>query len=88
MAASSGYLTPMLLLTGVSFANRWYNTGSADLKILVEGGIATGLLAVAANVPGLAPVLSGIAWIALVAVAIAPVQTPTPVQNLLKITGE
>lgn len=85
---SSGPVTPMLILTGISFGNRWYNTGSPDLKILVEGGIATALLALAANIPGAAPVAAGIAWIALVAVAIVPAQNPTPVANLLKITGE
>lgn len=83
----SGPVTPMLILTGVSFANKWYNTGSADLKILVEGGIATALLALAAQAPGFAPVAGAVAWLALVAVSIAPVQSPTPAQNLLKITG-
>lgn len=86
-AVSSGPVTPMLILTGISFANHWYNTGSVDLKILVEGGVATALLALAAEAPGLRPVAGAIAWLALVAVTIAPVQKPTPVQNLLKITG-
>ena len=83
----SGPVTPMLLLTGISFGNQWYNTGSVDLKILVEGGIATGLLALVASAPGMAPVTEAIAWLALAAVSIAPVQSPTPVQNLLKLTG-
>lgn len=83
----SGPVTPMLILTGISFGNRWYNTGQPDLKILVEGGIATALLALAANIPGFGPVASGLAWVALVAVTIVPNQNPTPVQNLLKLTG-
>jgi hypothetical protein len=77
----------MLILTGVSFGNNWLNTGSADLKILVEGGVATALLAFAANIPGASPVVTGIAWIALVAVTIVPAQNPSPVQNMLKLTG-
>jgi hypothetical protein len=83
----SGPVTPMLILTGISFGNQWYNTGSVDLKILVEGGIATAVLALVGSAPGMAPVTGAIAWLALVAVSIAPVQSPTPVQNLLKITG-
>lgn len=85
--AGTSPVTPMLILTGISFGNKWYNTGTADLKILVEGGIATALLALVAQAPGMGPVATGIAWIALVAVSVAPVQSPTPVANLLKLTG-
>lgn len=83
----AGPVTPMLILTGVSFGNRWYNTGQPDLKILLEGGIATVLLAAAGQVPGLEPVATAIAWIAVVAVAVVPAQNPSPAANLLKITG-
>jgi hypothetical protein len=83
----AGPVTPMLILTGISFGNRWYNTGQPDLKILVEGGVATALLALAAQIPGFSPVATGIAWLALVAVTIVPAQSPSPVGNLLKITG-
>lgn len=82
-----GPVAPMLLLTGISFVNRWYNTNSPDWKILVEGGIATGLLSMIAAVPGWRPVTGALAWLALAAGLIAPVQSPTPAQNLLKITG-
>ena len=84
---SDGYLTPMLLTTGVSFVNHWYNTNSIDLKILLEGGIATGLLALFNNIPGFSGVSTGIAWIAFVAMMIGPIQNPSPAANLLKITG-
>jgi len=83
----SGVVTPMLLITGISEANHFYNTGAVDVKILVAGGIATGLLALIAEIPGVAPVAAGIAWIGVVASLIAPVQSPSPAQNLLKITG-
>ena len=83
----NNYLTPMLLVTGTSFANNWYNTGSVDLKILLEGGIATGILALVNNIPGASGVTAGIAWIAFVAVMIGPVQNPSPLQNILKLTG-
>lgn len=83
----SDYLTPMLLLTGISFANNWYNTGSVNLKILLEGGIATGVLGIVNNIPGMPPVTAGIAWVAFVALMIAPVQNPSPLDNLLKLTG-
>ena len=83
----NGYLTPMLLLTGMSFANHWYNTKSVDLKILVDGGIATGILALINNVDGAAPVTAMVAWTAFVAVMIGPVQSPSPLDNIIKITG-
>lgn len=87
--ADSGYLTPMLLLTGVSYANHLYNTGDPkDVKILVMGGIATGILALFSNVKGFAPVATQLGWVAFIAVTISPVQKPSPVQNLLKITGQ
>ncbi len=84
---SGGYLTPMLLVTGVSFTNHWYNTGKPDLKILLEGGIATAILALFNNVPGLDGVTAGIAWTAFIGMMIGPVQNPSPAQNLLKIAG-
>jgi hypothetical protein len=77
----------MLLITGISFGNHWYNTNSADLKILVAGGIATGILALVNEVPGLSGVATGLAWLAFIGVTIAPVQSPTPLQNIGKIAG-
>ena len=83
----SSYLTPMLLITGISFANKWYSTNQVDLKILVAGGIGTGILAILNNVPGMEPVTTGIAWVAFVALMITPLQAPSPLQNLEKIIG-
>jgi hypothetical protein len=77
----------MLLITGISFANHWYNTNSVDLKILVTGGIATGILALVNAIPGASPLATGIAWLAFIGVTIAPVQSPTPLENLGKIAG-
>ena len=78
---------PVLATTGIAFANRWYNTGTPDLKIPVAGAIAAVLAAGIAAVPGLAPVITAIGWLSLVAVLIAPVQSPSPLANLQKITG-
>jgi hypothetical protein len=77
----------MLILIGISEGNHFYNTGAVDVKILVAGGIATGLLALVADIPGAGPVAAGIAWLAVVGSLIAPIQSPSPAQNLLKITG-
>jgi hypothetical protein len=76
-----------MVTTGVAFANKWYNTGSLDLKIPVAGALAAGLGAAISQVPGLEPVMTAIGWLAFVAVLIAPVQTPSPLQNVQKITG-
>ena len=80
----------MLLLTGVSAANEWYNNPKSPLnavKPLVMGGIATGILAVFSNIPEFGQVATGIAWLAFVALMISPVQNPSPVDNLTKILG-
>jgi hypothetical protein len=83
----AGVITPVLVTTGVAFANHWYNTGALDLKIPVAGAIAAAIGSGISQIPGLGPVVTSIAWIAFVSVLIAPVQKPSPVDNLLKITG-
>lgn len=83
----SGYLAPMLALVGVSEANHLYNTGQFDLKIPVMGGVACALLALFSEIPGMSGACQGIAWVAFVAMCVTPVQNPSPVTNLLKITG-
>lgn len=86
---AGSYLTPMLLLTGISAANEFYNTGNPVkmVKPLVAGGIATGILAVFSNIPGWSPVTGKIAWIAFIGTMIGPVQKPSPLDNLTKITS-
>lgn len=85
----AGYIAPMLLVTGVSFGNQWYNTHSFDWKILLEGAVATALLALFAQIPGFAPVAGSIAWLAFAGLMLAnPSGANSPVQNLLKITGK
>lgn len=81
----SGYLAPMAITVGVSFGNHLYNTGAWDFKILVEGAVATGLLALLnAGMPGVA---TGLAWLAFTGAMLVPFNGASPVQNLLKITG-
>jgi hypothetical protein len=84
---ASGVIVPVLATTGIAFTNRWYNTGSLDLKIPVAGAIAAAVGAGISQVPGLEPVMTAIGWLAFVAVLIAPVQKPTPLDTLQKITG-
>lgn len=84
---AAGVIVPVLAAAGVSFANRWYNTGQADLKIPVAGAIAAVAGSGISQIPGMAPVMTAIGWLAFVAVLIAPVQTPSPLANIQKITG-
>jgi hypothetical protein len=83
----AGVIVPVLAATGVSFVNRWYNTGSADLKIPVAGALAAVIGAGISQVPGLEPVMTAIGWLSFVAVLISPVQNPSPIANVQKITG-
>jgi len=85
MAAS--YVTPMLLLVGTSEANHFYNTKALDPKILIFGAMATGFLALFSNIPGLEPVLAGIAWVAFAGSVVAPIQSPSPAQNIVRIAS-
>jgi hypothetical protein len=68
----AGYLPPMLIMTGLSYADKWKSTGSptAGIPILLEGGIATAILAMVNSVPGLSGLATGIAWLALIGVAV------------------
>jgi hypothetical protein len=81
-------VAPMLALTGISYANNWYNTGNAlDVKPLLFGGVATAILAGFGAIPGAEKIATAIAWLALTGFFLAPVQNPSPAENLLKITG-
>lgn len=84
---ASGVIVPVLAATGVSFANKWYASGQVDLKIPVAGAIAAVVGAGISQVPGLEPVMTAIGWLAFVAVLISPVQNPSPLASLQKITG-
>lgn len=83
----SGVITPVLTVTGIAFVNHWYNTGALDLKIPVAGAIAAAVGAGISQVPGLDPVMTAIGWLAVVGFILAPVQSPSPLANLQKITG-
>jgi hypothetical protein len=84
---AAGVIVPVLATTAVAFANQFYNTGAADLKIPVAGALAAALGAGFSQIPGFGPVMTAIGWLAFVGVLIAPVQNPTPLANLTKITG-
>lgn len=81
-------LTPVIALGAVSYANHWYNTGSAtDVKPLLFAGVAGLILEAVAAIPGMNDTAVLLGWTAFVGMLITPVQNPSPVQNLLKITG-
>jgi FtsH-binding integral membrane protein len=85
----AGYIAPMLAVTGVSFGNEWINTGSFDWKILLEGAVATSILALFAQIPDMEPAATAIGWLAFTGLLLSnPSGANSPVQNLLKITGK
>lgn len=81
----------MLALTAISAGNQWLGNGNsgAALKVGVAGAVATGALALVEQIPGAAPIATGIAWIALVTLLFTNVGGggSSPVQNLKKLTG-
>jgi hypothetical protein len=79
---------PMLILTGISFGNQWLGNGDLDLRILIGGLVATGALALVEQVPGLSPLASGIAWVALITLLFTRLDgKASPIDNISKLTG-
>lgn len=80
--------TPVLIMTGVSFANEFLDHGldATELRILLGGGIAAVLTSLASGVEGLGDVVAMLAWVALAGYAVVPVRPgqPTPVIRLLE----
>jgi hypothetical protein len=68
----SGYAAPILIMTGLSFANHWYSDNSIDLKIPVAGGAAYVIAALFSQIPNVEPIVTGIAWVALAAAVVVP----------------
>jgi hypothetical protein len=82
-------VAPMVLLGGVSYANQWYNGGSpSDVKPLLFAGTAALFLELVAAIPGAEPFAAALGWLAFTGFLLGPVQSPSPVQNFLKITGK
>jgi hypothetical protein len=85
---ASGPIAPILALGGVSYVNNLYNTKNpADVKPLLFAALAGLILELAAAIPGAEPAATALGWTAFVGMLISPVQNPSPVQNLLKISG-
>lgn len=81
-------ITPVVALGVVSYGNNWYNTGNAvDVKPLLFAGIAGLFLELFAAIPGMEQTATLLGWTAFIGMMISPVQNPSPVQNLLKLTG-
>jgi hypothetical protein len=81
-------ITPAVAIGVVSYANQWYNTGNAaDVKPLLFAGVAGLLLSAFGALPGMESTAVLLGWTAFIGMLISPVQNPSPVQNLLKITG-
>jgi hypothetical protein len=84
----SGPLTPVIALGAVSYVNNWYNTKKVtDVKPLLFAGVAGLLLEGFAAIPQMEPVAVLIGWTAFIGMLLGPVQNPSPIENLLKITG-
>ena len=82
----SSPVTPMIALGCVSYANNWYNTKDAlDVKPLLFAGVAAVLLTAFAAIPGNQRTAVMLGWTAFIAAMIAPIQNPSPVENLLNI---
>lgn len=79
-------VAPMVALGLVSYANNWYNTGSVtDVKPLLFAGLSAIFLEAFAAIPGMQPAATLLGWTAFVGMMISPVQSPSPIENLLSI---
>lgn len=85
MAASTG---PILAVGAIEFGNDWLNGGGLQFRVLLATGIAAGGLALIEHIPGMEPVATGIAWIALVTLLFTRLGgKPSPVDTIKKVTG-
>lgn len=80
---AAGYAAPILIMTGLSFADKWYASNTIDVKIPVAGGAAYLLAALISEIPGAEPVVAGIAWVALAAAIVVPAAGGTSVLSPL-----
>jgi hypothetical protein len=79
---------PILLTGAISFGNQWLGNDNPDFKILVATAVAAGGLALIEQIPGLAPLAEGIAWIAFITLMFTRLNgKPSPVDNIAKLTG-
>jgi hypothetical protein len=83
----------VIALGGVAYVNNVYNSSFSassvvDVKPLLFAGIAGLLLDAAAQIPGMGPAMTLLGWTAFAGFLLAPVENPSPVSNLLKITGK
>jgi len=84
----SSPIVPALALGVISYGNNWYNTKNAlDVKPLLFAGIAGLLLEAFGAIPGMESTATAIGWLAVVGMFISPVQSPSPAQNLTKISS-
>jgi len=80
-------IVPVIALGVVSYANNWYNTGSVtDVKPLLFAGVA-GVLLEGFAALGFDKAATAIGWLAFAGMLLGPAQKPSPVDNLLTITG-
>jgi len=79
---------PILLTGGASFANTYLTTGQVNLRPLLGAGIAALALAGIEQVPGMAPVAAGVAWVAFVTLMLTRASgKPSPIETIGKVTG-
>jgi hypothetical protein len=79
---------PMLLVGGMEFANEFLASNTVDIKVLLATGIAAGGLALVEQIPGMAPIAVGIAWISFVTLMFTSIKgKPSPISTIQKVTG-
>lgn len=82
-------MSPMIALGVVSYANNWYNTKNVtDVKPLLFAGVAGLLLVGFGSIPGNRETATLLGWTAFIGMMIAPIQKPSPTDNLLSIVGK
>lgn len=83
--------TPILIMTGISFANEFLDHGLdvRELRILLGGGIAALITSALSGIDGVGDVVAALAWVALAGYAVVPPRPgqPSPVVKLLGRAG-
>jgi len=79
---------PILAVGILEFGNDYLNGQGLQFRVLLATGVAAGGLALLEHAPGLEPLATGIAWIALVTLMFTRMGGKTsPADTLRKVTG-
>ncbi len=80
---------PIFIMAGLTYFNDLEQGKPLDVKPLIAGGVAYIIADLFSQIPNADPIVTGIAWVALVAAIVVPAATGQPgiIQPLLNLAN-